>query len=199
MIIFHGPSVISIAIAAICLSACDTPASQPRKTSPLMSQAVPAYNTSATETPSPIQTSSVANAVGKTCEGVTFRIALMSRSSELIKKTSLSLIDDAGAPATITEPEEMSEYTAVGLGCAVAKANGKPYFVVQFGELPYGCRFCEWFYLYDADGMQLTRSNPPIVTDTSLPEGAQQSSNTQEYQLAIEKLQVTHPDMSYIQ
>ncbi len=53
----------------------------------------------------------------------------------------------------------MDGYTAVGLAC-VQDRSGTPYFVVQYGELPFGCSFCEWYYLYDASGRQLTHSTP---------------------------------------
>jgi hypothetical protein len=92
----------------------------------------------------------------------------------------------------------MKDYTAVGLGCAVADTDGKPYFVAQYGELPAGCSFCEWYYLYDANGKQLTHSDPPIVEDKSMPEAQQQSPNNAEYEALIAKLGIQHPEVDYI-
>lgn len=134
----------------------------------------------------------------KTCEGVTFRIAPVGGDSNAATETSLSVIDQAGNSKAIEKPEEMQDYTAVGLGCAVAKTDGKAYFVVEFGELPSGCQFCEWFYLYDTHGNALTRSAPPLLVDESRPEGQQQSPNTREYQQALEKLGIQHPEVSYL-
>lgn len=133
----------------------------------------------------------------KTCEGTTFRIAKDTGAETTA--TTLQIVSQDGTARAIDKPEEMREYTAVGLGCAVAASDGKPYFVVQYGELPFGCQFCEWFYLYDASGRQLTSSKPPLLTDASLPEGEQQSANTREYEDMIQKLGITHPEVEYIQ
>lgn len=135
----------------------------------------------------------------KTCGGATFRIVDDAADGTAESKTTtLQLVRGDGTATTIEKPEEMREYTAVGLGCAEASSDGQPYFVVQYGELPFGCEFCEWFYLYDVAGKQLTKSNPPILTDASLPEGEQQSANTREYEDVIQKLGITHPEVDYI-
>lgn len=144
-----------------------------------------------------------ANGMDKTCQGVTFRISTIQMTEVVAqdtpKRTELSLIGPAGAVKPIENPLEMADYTPIGLGCAVSKADSKPYFVVQFGELPYGCNFCEWFYLYDENGTQLTTSNPPILVDKELPEGKQQTSNTKEYESMIKKLEIMHPEVTYIE
>lgn len=114
------------------------------------------------------------------------------------RATSLRVMDSAGQQVAIVKPQEMKDYTAVGLGCAVADTDGKPYFVAQYGELPVGCSFCEWYYLYDANGKQLTHSNPPIVEDKSMPEAQQQSPNNAEYEAIIAKLGIQHPEVGYI-
>jgi hypothetical protein len=131
----------------------------------------------------------------KSCGDVTFRILRDSQGGT--NRTSLSRVGADGGSTTIDKPEEMTDYTAVGLGCAAA-GDGSSYFVVQYGELPSGCKFCEWFYLYDLQGEQLTRSTPPILIDESLPEGERQSSNTREYQALLEKLDIAHPEVEYI-
>ncbi len=113
------------------------------------------------------------------------------------KRTSLLSVDAEGESITIDKPEEMSDYTAVGLGCAAA-GNGDSYFVVQYGELSSGCKFCEWFYLYDLQGKQLTRSTPPILIDESRREGERLSSNTREYQALLQELDTPHPEVQYI-
>ncbi|WP_250862528.1 hypothetical protein, partial [Caballeronia sp. INML3] len=88
--------------------------------------------------------------------------------------TSLALVDSAGRQVIIDTPEEMEGYAVIGLGCAVADADGKPYFIAQYDELPEGCSFCEWYYLYDANGKQLTHSYPPVIEEKSMPEAQQQ-------------------------
>ena len=136
----------------------------------------------------------------KTCGGATFRIVDDAADGTAeSRRTTLQLVRQDGTTTAIEKPEEMREYTAVGLGCAQATSDDKPYFVVQYGELPFGCQFCEWFYLYDVAGKQLTKSDPPILTDASLPEGEQQSANTREYEDLIQKLGITHPEVAYIE
>lgn len=112
--------------------------------------------------------------------------------------TSLKIVDAAGKQVAIVKPKEMRDYTVVGLGCAVADTDGKPYFVAQYGELPTRCSFCEWYYLYDANGKQLTRSGPPVMEDKSMPEAQQQSSNNAEYEAMLAKLGIQHPEVDYL-
>lgn len=137
----------------------------------------------------------------KSCAGVEMHLLsaapVQGESGEVLRATSLEIVDSAGQQVPINKPEEMKDYTAVGIGCAVA-ADGKPYFVAQYGELPTGCSFCEWYYLYDANGKQLTHSDPPIVEDKSLPEAQQQSPNNAEYEALITKLGIEHPEVDYI-
>lgn len=141
-------------------------------------------------------------AVKKTCAGVEMHLLVDApthgASEEADRTTSLEMVDSAGQQVAIVKPEEMKDYTAVGIGCAVADVDGKPYFVAQYGELPMGCSFCEWYYLYAADGKQLTHSDPPIVEDKSMPEAQRQSPNNAEYEALIAKLGIQHPEMDYI-
>lgn len=140
-----------------------------------------------------------ANGMDKTCQDTTFRITRReSASGDETSATALQVVGRDGKTSDIAKPKEMGDYTAVGLGCATAASNGDPYFIVQYGELPFGCDFCEWFYLYDAKGTQLTSSNPPLLTDASLPDGEQQAANTKEYELMIQKLGIEHPEVEYI-
>lgn len=135
----------------------------------------------------------------KTCQGTTFRITRReSASHDGTSATALQVTSQDGKTSDIPKPKEMGDYTAVGLGCAAAASNGEPYFIVQYGELPFGCEFCEWFYLYDAKGTQLTSSTPPLLTDASLPDSDQQTANTKEYELMIQKLGIEHPEVEYI-
>ena len=189
-----------IAMASIASTACretDSTANAGADTKIQAERTAPATRTpvaSDVGTPSITETQEIV--MDKTCGATTLRISHGTRGSDA-NSTILRRISAAGDAHIIKAPDEMQGYTAVGLGCATS-TDGDAYFVVQYGELPYGCQFCEWFYLYDAEGKQLTNSRPPILTDTSLPEGEQQSSNTREYQEMIKKLGITHPEVEYI-
>lgn len=91
-----------------------------------------------------------------------------------------------GQRQEVAAPPEMADYTAVGLGCA-EDAKGSTYFVVQYGELPYGCEFCEWFFLYDIKGQLLNHATPPLHT-----QDGQQSPNNDEYEHKLEELGLKH-------
>ena len=138
----------------------------------------------------------------KSCAGAEMHLLIdvpvQVASEDVPRTTSLKIVNTAGQQVAIAKPEEMKDYTAVGIGCAVADTDGKPYFVAQYGELPTGCSFCEWYYLYDADGQQLTHSNPPIVEDKSMPAAQQQSPNNAEYEALISRLGIQHPEVDYI-
>lgn len=111
--------------------------------------------------------------------------------------TTLRLNSIRRQSTKIGRPEGMERYTAVGLACAKA-TNGTPYFIVQYGELPYGCAFCEWFHLYTVHGQLLTRSVPAILTDTSAPEGQGQAPNNAQFDALDRKLGLSRPKIRYI-
>lgn len=125
------------------------------------------------------------------CQGTRLSVEPLPDAGEDASLQTRLEIDKDGQRRAIDKPAEMTDYTAVGLACVQDKA-GTPYFVVQYGELPFGCQFCEWFYLYDAEGKQLTHSNPPLRghDDTQEP-------NNDEYQQWLEKLGVPHPEVTY--
>lgn len=115
--------------------------------------------------------------------------------------TSLQLIShDNGTfkALDIHSPQGLEQYTAVGLACSKA-TDGMPYFVVQYGQLPEGCEFCEWFHIYDTQGNLLTHSTPAILTDNSLPDGQQQFPNNKEFNAMNRKLGLGRPQVQYIQ
>lgn len=107
-----------------------------------------------------------------------------------LKKANREVID-------IAKPKELALYTAVGLGCATAKDNIS-YFVVQYGELPYGCEFCEWFHLYDIEGQQLTHSNPSILIDHTMPNDKHQMPNNREFDELSKELDLNKPHIEFI-
>ncbi len=113
-------------------------------------------------------------------------------------KTSLRIKTKSGLVQAIDSPKEMADYTAVGLGCAISSKNKSPYFVVQYGELPTGCSFCEWFYLYDHDGKQLTESDPIILSDKSLPVSNQQFANNEQFGDITKTLALSEADIDFV-
>lgn len=137
------------------------------------------------------------NGMKKSCQQVTFSLVINAAEAGAQRTTTLWLTDARGLRAVIDRPAEMQDYTAVALACATS-ADGKAFFVVQYGELDEGCAFCEWFYLYDAAGKQLTKSVPPILEDKSLPPAQQQYPNNQEYEAMLKQLGLTHPEMDYL-
>lgn len=138
----------------------------------------------------------------KSCAGAEMLLVVdtpvQGAAKSVPRTTSLKIVDNTGQQVAIVKPEEMKDYTAVGLGCAVADTDDKPYFIAQYGELPMGCSFCEWYYLYDANGKQLTYSDPQIVEDKSMSETQQQSPDNAEYEALIAKLGIQHPEVDYI-
>jgi hypothetical protein len=192
------------AVLIASLSACQrgesaqAPAAATAETETSAAQASSSTAAGQEAVPAPVPASG-ANSMEKTCGGATFRIVDDAADGTAESRTTtLQLVRGDGTTSTIEKPEEMREYTAVGLGCAEASSDGQPYFVVQYGELPFGCQFCEWFYLYDVAGKQLTKSDPPILTDASLPEGEQQTANTREYEEAVLRLDVEQPAIEVI-
>lgn len=140
-----------------------------------------------------------AGSMEKTCQGTTFRIVPDTREGAAeTMSTALELEHPGGSVLPIGKPVEMAGYTAVGLGCAVAASDNESYFVVQYGELPEGCSFCEWFYLYDAAGKQLNASDPPILVDESLPDGERQLPNNLDYKRVTEALDFPRPEIAYV-
>lgn len=137
-------------------------------------------------------------ALARTCGTSTMLIQCES-GDENCSRTDLHLEGAGrGERKQIAMPDELKDYTAVGLGCA-ANTEGKSYFVVQFGELPYGCEFCEWFHLYDTTGQLLTHSIPPIIEDAELPGASDQMPNNREYEALMKKLGLEHPKIEYFE
>ncbi len=112
--------------------------------------------------------------------------------------TSLRLKGEDGQTTKLSRPRGLERYTAVGLGCAKA-TDGTPYFIVQYGELPQGCEFCEWFHLYSTQGELLTHSDPAILTDASAPAAHAQSPNNAEFDALDRKLGLGRPHLQFIQ
>lgn len=144
-------------------------------------------------------TSPESNGMDKTkaCQQTTFGITADPAIGDAPSATQLWVGNATGQRSAIDRPAEMRDYNAVALGCGVGN-DGKPYFVVQYGELEGGCSFCEWFYLYDGNGKQLTKAVPPVLEDKNLPPAQQQYPNNQEYEAVLKQLGLTHPEMDYL-
>ncbi|WP_313345474.1 hypothetical protein [Stenotrophomonas sp.] len=173
---------------ALLLAACSAPDGEAGTAAAPAPAAVPAVTAAAT--PSPTQQEE--KGMHKECPGARLHLTALPAKDGEATRTRLEIEKD-GQRRAIDAPAEMSDYTAVGLACA-EDTQGTSYFVVQYGELPFGCAFCEWFYLYDADGKQLTHSNPPLRGDADA-----QSPNNDEYSQLIAKLGITHPEVDYIE
>ncbi|MFI8718137.1 hypothetical protein ACIGHF_09665 [Stenotrophomonas sp. NPDC077464] len=181
--LFTAPAV------ALLLAACSAPSGQSVSTAAPDGAAAPAAP--AAQTPSPTQQEEE-NGMHKECAGARLHLTTLPATDGTATRTRLDIEKD-GQRRTLDAPVEMEGYTAVGLAC-VEDAQGASYFVVQYGELPYGCAFCEWFYLYDANGRQLTHSTPPLRG-----EAGSQSPNNDEYSQLIAKLGIQHPEVDDIE
>lgn len=137
------------------------------------------------------------------CGGTELHLIVESRADASAvaapQRTALRMTTLERKAIEIAAPDELSDYTAVGLGCATSPKDGQAYFVVQYGELPYGCSYCEWYTLYNAQGRQLTRSEPPLLEDQTLPEGQTQYPNNREFEALMATLGIRRPEMAFVE
>ncbi|WP_434777127.1 hypothetical protein [Neisseria sp. Ec49-e6-T10] len=109
-------------------------------------------------------------------------------------KTSLYFKNAEGKEVFVPQPEEMKkDYTAKGAACVRSEAKNMPYFVVEYGQLPTGCNMCEWHYLYDIHGQQLTK-NVPIF----FKEQDDQTPNNEEFTKLTEQLKLKLVELDYV-
>jgi hypothetical protein len=102
----------------------------------------------------------------------------------------------AGKP--VVGPAELAGYDPVGIACVTSARTGGQWLAVQYGGMEGGCGFCEWIHLYDARGRLLTRSDPPILSDASLPPAQQQLPNNREFTRLSEELQLDRPEFIFL-
>ncbi|MCL1960991.1 MAG: hypothetical protein FWG56_04305 [Desulfovibrionaceae bacterium] len=123
-----------------------------------------------------------------------------ARASKDCTQTDLMLQRADGGRLKMKKPRGMEEYTAVGLACVKA-GDGAPYIKVEYGELPVGCKFCEWFHLYSTRGEVLTHSVPPVLFIKNAPPTGHQAPNNMEYEKLYDELGLgtPHPKMNYFQ
>jgi hypothetical protein len=109
----------------------------------------------------------------------------------------LSFVQADGIVTLATAPPGLADYAPVGMAC-VRSRDGQDHVVVQYGEVEGGCSFCEWFALFDATGTALTRHEPAIIEDSELPPAQRQSPNNAEYEAAIARLGIPHPEIDFV-
>ena len=190
MRLFPVAPVLALMLAACSGPEASAPAATPASSNPAKTPAAPAAAAAA------LPTSPTRDETGMhiDCQGTRLHLAaLPTQDTDASRLTTLEIEKD-GTRQAIAVPKEMDGYTAVGLAC-VQDRSGTPYFVVQYGELPFGCSFCEWYYLYDASGRQLTHSTPPLRGT----EGDEQEPNNDEYEKLIDTLGIKHPEVNYIE
>lgn len=119
------------------------------------------------------------------------------------ERTSLQITTPKGDVLLFPKPREFADpkdsNTATSVSCAQATRRYGHYFIVQYGGLPWGCEFCEWFYVYNLEGTQLTHSEPAILLDETLPEGHQAFANNEEYGDLVKTLGLQAGNASYVE
>ena len=92
---------------------------------------------------------------------------------------------------TLPAPRGMQGFVPVGMGCATS-ASGEHYLVVQYGETPFGCKVCEWFFIYDAQGAPMNDAVPP-----TRGYGETLEANNDGYERLLADLALRHPKIEY--
>ncbi len=145
--------------------------------------------------------SSIANLGNKVrtahCGGSQLQLSAYSQdSTQTLNRTTLHLTQPDGSAVELHTPAELSHYSAVGIACDMSPVDHLPYFTVQYGELPSGCEFCEWYVLYNAQGQRVTRNRPPLLEDRSLPAGHKRYPNNAD--AAIKRFALPEPRITFI-
>lgn len=122
----------------------------------------------------------------QSCEGVTFAIRATDEAG-----AQLGILDANGALTPITPPDEMRDHAASGLACVKSEQDGQPYFIVHHGG---ECNICEWFYLYDAQGVSLTDRKEIFLQD----EQGRSTPNNESYMEKLEALGIEHPQIQFL-
>ena len=116
---------------------------------------------------------------------------------EACNSTVLTLISGDGKRLSPAKPKGIEKYSAVGLACTKA-SNGTQYFVVQYGEMPHSCTICEWYSVYDLQGMPMTSNDPATLTAPDLPPSQQVYPNNNEYSALEKKLGLVKAKLQYL-
>jgi len=134
--------------------------------------------------------------LAKVCHGATMKITCSPANANCVD-TKLTLLKRDGAKVNPAKPKGLEKYTAVGLTCTYA-TDGTPYFLVDYGERPRGCEFCEWTATYDINGKVLTSNDPPILHDPSRPPAKQDYPNNEELNALFKKLGLKKVNTEYL-
>jgi len=92
---------------------------------------------------------------------------------------------------TLPAPRGMQGFVPVGMGCATS-VSGQHYLVVQYGETPFGCKVCEWFFIYDGQGAPMNDAVPP-----TRGYGETLEANNDGYERLLSGLGLRHPKIEY--
>lgn len=112
---------------------------------------------------------------------------------------SLVLKDGSGRYSKMATPKGMEKLSPVGLACSVSSKNTLSYFVVEYGELPAGCEYCEWFHIYDTHGELLTSSNPPVLNIEGMEPPRDKAPNNIDFTSWSKKLGLGKSEEEYLQ
>ena len=90
------------------------------------------------------------------CQGTRLHLAAQpTQDTDASRLTTLEIEKD-GARQAIAAPRRWTAIPPLAWpACRTAAVRRTS---SQYGELPFGCSFCEWYYLYDASGRQLTQA-----------------------------------------
>ena len=133
------------------------------------------------------------------CGSAEFALSVDASGGENAERTTLRLLGPEGHGKAIAVPDALKDYVPVGIGCATSPVDGRAYLVVQYGQLPEGCSFCEWFHLYDTDGNVLTSNTRAILLDQGQPPGKQEYPDNESYDAMLKKLQIKQPEIQYVE
>jgi hypothetical protein len=136
------------------------------------------------------------HSVIRECGGAKMTLECTAKS-ETCDASALSIESSTSPRRAVAKPSGMEKYTPTGLACATSKQGGHV-FIVQYGELPFGCKFCEWFHLYDDSGKPLTASSPPIIQLKGRDPTQAQAPNNAEFDSLAKKLQLDDPEIQYV-
>ena len=161
----------TVLVTSLVLAACADPP-------PAAAQPMPATTTS--DSPEPPTRSGLQ----LQCSDATFVLA--ERHDDVRIETDADTM-----PEILPRPAGMNGQVPVGMGCAQSAA-GTQYLVVEYGETPFGCKVCEWFFVYDTGGSPMNESVPPLRGD-----GESLEANNDGYRSVLRALELRHPRITY--
>ncbi len=125
------------------------------------------------------------------------KVTMSCKKGSSCTQTVMRMTTVDGKSVMLAKPKGLEDRTAVGMACAEASDKSN-YVVVEFGDLPSGCEFCEWFALYDMKGGKLTDNDPAILVDKTMDDAHQQYPNNNQFDELAKKWKLNHPRRAYI-